>query len=861
MVRRLLFFLMILLILTGTTLTVSMAVSALNEAGTVRMYYAGPPGGVSEALGLAARFENYRLVDDLGEASIIVLNNTLTDAQAVRARVEQGAGLLVILGPDIGTDDLGELLGANDLILVALSDPETAEPLSLQGLDGDNPLLEAVVWESAPQIRARSVITGGGLEPLVVGFEDGALVLGNKQVGQGTVFVLTAHLTGNDVNPQIQDWAYFNYLIYYLITQGSGQTPRPFADYPGTPVPHTTERAVMFAILAGMLAIAATAFILVRRYSRANPQLLDELVTGRVAFEERQASTPWEEVGFHRPLGGFMFALMLGLVLFVPLIIYQNLVLPSFILPSAQALGIWGRVSQFFILIWQFFDMGTSAAFIKFLSEYRVRDPRRGILFGQVFVWWQALSGALQVALVVVIAGAGLPRTIYALYAWSVIVHALIQIPGFYQVMRHALMGLQRFDYAQMLDMGLNLVFPMITQPIFVTLFVLWGRGNPIFGMAMGGLLGMGVAAYASELLAFVLGLWLYRRLGYGARVLFLAHFDWATVRQAFRFGFFEMLGASLWGFGQSMEILITQTRLVNYAEIWGNWTLAQNFIFAFQVLQTLYSNLLSSISEAVSQARLKLGQYYAAMAYKWGGLISAFIGAVLLAVADRFILGATGPEFERAAILSIPLVIWGAFQYPSWVGDTVQLGANRPYLKSILIGGEQITRLVLALLLLERFQINALIIAYFIGLTLKGVAAYVINHHLCFPQRFYWWQSLGAPLLAGVAHYLILRQVTGLIWQGDQITSILIFLIGILFSFPLFAFLYGLAGGWDEDTLGELKRSTDLSSFMRPLAWLFWKSTALGAAISPLHGRFPVEIYAEAMQEAQQLTNERVEL
>ncbi len=47
----------------------------------------------------------------------------------------------------------------------------------------------------------------------------------------------------------------------------------------------------------------------------------------------------------------------------------------------------------------------------------------------------------------------------------------------------------------------------------------------------------------------------------------------------------------------------------------------------------------------------------------------------------------------------------------------------------------------------------------------------------------------------------------------------------------------------------------------MRPLAWLFWKSTALGAAISPLHGRFPVEIYAEAMQEAQQLTNERVEL
>ena len=98
------------------------------------------------------------------------------------------------------------------------------------------------------------------------------------------------------------------------------------------------------------------------------------------------------------------------------------------------------------------------------------------------------------------------------------------------------------------------------------------------------------------------------------------------------------------------MEILITQTRLVNYAEVWGNWGIAQNFIFGFNVLDTLYNNLMPSISEAISHARRMLSQYYAAMAYKWGGLISAFIGAVLLAVADRFILGASGPEFVRAA-------------------------------------------------------------------------------------------------------------------------------------------------------------------------------------------------------------------
>jgi O-antigen/teichoic acid export membrane protein len=401
----------------------------------------------------------------------------------------------------------------------------------------------------------------------------------------------------------------------------------------------------------------------------------------------------------------------------------------------------------------------------------------------------------------------------------------------------------------------------MITQPLIVTLWVMWGRTHPVFGAPMAGVIGLGVAAYAAEALTFLLGLWLYRRLGFNARLLFLAHFDWQLVKDSFRFGVFEMLGSAAWGIGQSVEILITQTRLVNYAEVWGNWTLAQNFIFAYQVISALYNNLMPSISEAISNARKRLSQYYAVMAYKWGGIISLFIGAVLLAVADRFILGATGPEFRRAALLSIPLAIWGAIQYPSWVGDNVQLACNRPYLKTALVGGEQLIRIGFAFLLVERFQVNALIIAYFIGLLSKDIAAYFINHRLCFPQRFYFWQSLGAPLLAGGAHYFVLRLLTGLVWQGDQATSMIIFFMGITLSFPLFAFFYGLFGGWDDATLDELRRAAELTSFMRPMARLFWKSSAFGARLSPLHGRFPIDIRPAALEEARTLTVERVSL
>ncbi len=102
---------------------------------------------------------------------------------------------------------------------------------------------------------------------------------------------------------------------------------------------------------------------------------------------------------------------------------------------------------------------------------------------------------------------------------------------------------------------------------------------------------------------------------------------------------------------------------------------------------------------------------------------------------------------------------------------------------------------------------------------------------------------------------------LAGLIWQGDQLTSVLIFFLGILPSFPVFMFFHGLFGGWDAGTLEELRRSVDLSGFARPLAWPFWASTALGARISPLHDRFPMEVRAEALQEAAELTSKRISL
>jgi O-antigen/teichoic acid export membrane protein len=838
----------IVLLLLSLLLSSPHPASADNS---LSVYYAGPSGALSTALSLD---KNVHLVSDVSTADAFVLNGTVPVGSAIQARVEHGAGLVLILGNDLSNSQLNTFLGMNASLIYK------EDPLSVNtSTTTSDPIAKEIIWTSAPQVRQRYLLSGSGFAPLVSGYEDGSLVLGKMSFGSGRIYLFTAFLNGD--NPQFQEWAYFNYLIYYLVESSAGRIPLSFAKYPASPVPHTSDQIILYLLLAGLLIISSLAYWVVRRYSLRHPEALDVVVSDREKFIVREARTDWEDIGFHRPLAGFFMAFFLGILVFIPLIVYQNLILPVYILPSAQALGIWGRVTQFFALIWNFFDMGTSTAFIKFLSQYRVHDPRRAVQYGQVFVWWQALSGAIQVAIMVSLAGSFLPSTVYAIYAWSIIIHTFIQIPGFYQVMRNALTGLQRYDYAQILDLALATIFPMIAQPILVTLMFAWGKAHPIFGSPMGGLFGMGLAAYAAELMTFLLGMWLYRRLGYNARLYFLAHFDWSVIKDSFRFGVFEMIGSVAWGIGQSVEIIISQTYLVNSAEVWGNWVLAQNFVYAFNVTQTLYNNLMPSISEAISHGRKLLSQYYSSMGYKWGGLINALLGALLLAVADRFILGASGPEFIRAAQYSTPLLIWGIIQYPSWVGDNVQLGANKPWMKGALVGMEQFIRITLAFILIARLQIIALIIAYFVALMTKNIIAYWANHKLCFPQRFYFWQSLAAPLLAGLAHYAVVRWIGGLIWRNDQMTSILILTIAILPSYPVFAFFYGLFGGWDDATLQEVRRAAELSTFMKPFAWLFWKSTSLGARISPLHNRFPITNRQAALDEADSLTQERVNL
>jgi hypothetical protein len=158
---------------------------------------------------------------------------------------------------------------------------------------------------------------------------------------------------------------------------------------------------------------------------------------------------------------------------------------------------------------------------------------------------------------------------------------------------------------------------------------------------------------------------------------------------------------------------------------------------------------------------------------------------------------------------------------------------------------------------------LTGLILAYVVALPIKNVVAWWINRRLILPFRIYWWQTAVAPLVAGLINWTLLRTL-GTMMGGEeinQITSVILFFIALLPSLPVFCFFNGLLGGWDDAGLAELQRATRLSSLGKPIAWLIYYASALGARLSPLHGRFPLDLYDTAYAEARTLTRSRASL
>ena len=161
-------FVILFLILASTT-----PVSADNSP---RIYHTRPEGNVKKALEMA----NFTFVEHIEQADVLILNGTIPDAQSMASRLKAGAGLLMIPGQDVRTEDFEELTG------IPVTFQEESRSASLAGLEFiDDPHLNGIVWNSAPQVWERfQVLTFlSSVQPLVTGYEDNQWLLWRNAEG------------------------------------------------------------------------------------------------------------------------------------------------------------------------------------------------------------------------------------------------------------------------------------------------------------------------------------------------------------------------------------------------------------------------------------------------------------------------------------------------------------------------------------------------------------------------------------------------------------------------------------------------------------------------------------------------------
>ena len=125
---------------------------------------------MSQALALDWQVE---LVSDLAQADVIVLNGVIPEREAIRQRVQAGAGLVLALGPNLTAGQVGTLLGET----VQLEQKD--DPLSLNPVNpSDNPLVKEIVWtrccvrsltnvaiSARPRCGSASLLTPKALHP------------------------------------------------------------------------------------------------------------------------------------------------------------------------------------------------------------------------------------------------------------------------------------------------------------------------------------------------------------------------------------------------------------------------------------------------------------------------------------------------------------------------------------------------------------------------------------------------------------------------------------------------------------------------------------------------------------------------
>ncbi len=834
---------------------------------------------------------------------------------ALKARVSNGMGLVVILGAEVDGASLKALTdGAVEQTGVVEAPPGPAHAMAAEKFaaiisyvgPAADPIATNVSWKSAVRIQERSLLTVSSAATVMVAtttsdpIRPATPILMRAKLGTGTIYILNVWIKEGDLverersylrmlqgahgaqNYDFQRFFFFNWLLYAMTRESVGIAPVRYGRWIAAPVPGPLAVWILIGIFGATFAAIVIGLVWARRYSKLHPEEVEHFYRqgvlepkpaslGAAAMPQEMPQVAvahgdprWEVVGFHRALSGFMYNYLLNIFVMIPFNFLVTFWIDrNFINPFLEARGAGQAVAQVMLFLIPLLDLGTSQAMVKYYAEFRVKEPGRAITYMQFFVWFHLLLGIIALAALGMLGAIGLPGTAFAYLSWFVVLNSLAWFPPFFTTFSALFRAQQRFDYAQ-----LEVVLFFVMIPAFEMIGAIvgrhWGLMHPAFGEGMGVVMGFAFGFIVGNLVLGLISCIFYEWMGMRLLTIMLAHFNRDTLKKSIVYGAKLTAGTVMPFFTWGTVPVIMGALLPNFLELNEIWIVVYGLTFAYlETGASIFLSLMPSISESYSQDMIKLTQRYIDQGLRWGLMATTMMGGAYIVFCGPLIEGLLPPQFSRAVGVLVLIHIFRLFDFFVREPDQVFQAVGRTGTFTWAAVIEHTARILMCWFFIKWWGFHGLFWAFTASAALKAIIVWPVMSLYVIKPVFSVWQTFVNPILSGLANYLILRAIATSLWQGPGHTANtwLVIMISLVGSLPIYMFISALLG-WDDGELREFKDAIDLvpAPFI-----IFGRMTYavvnLGTSLSPLHNRFPAKLGVEAAHEAALLTAAKVQM
>ncbi|MHA1682740.1 MAG: hypothetical protein ACTSUE_17505 [Promethearchaeota archaeon] len=570
-----------------------------------------------------------------------------------------------------------------------------------------------------------------------------------------------------------------------------------------------------------------------------------------------KANRLWDDIGFHRPLGGFWYKFLLEIsIIIIPIFLVSFMLKLIYPYPTSQ--GYKDTFSGIFILVFILFDIGTSSTISRFVADENIKNPRKMIQYVQYFIWYQMITGLAQITLISAFALYVVPNTPLAYGTWIILLVITKQWPGFPGVFKGTLNALQQFNRKNMIEFIQGEAFQRITEIVFVLIGRWWGMVNPEIGELLGISLGAVIGLYVDDLIAAFLSAYYVAKTlkpyGITFKKLFMPEFDKELVIRCTIFGIKTGFPGVVSGATEFIALTLMLTNIPQYTTYITLKGMAVSLVAITQRLTD--QDFTPLFTEAYQNGKIKLCQYYNAHALRFFAINSGFAVAIMLTVISMFqniFLGLGLDRYLLTVPFLIPALIYRASQpYVNYPGK-ILIAANKPTFLMILNFFQQGGRIFFLWLTILIFRVQdfgifgivyAITLGDFPAIIIKTIIAFIYINRRVFKMKLMIWQTFIAPAAATATLFTIFWLFKVLFleilfaWNFYAALGVgigfLMILVLILY-FPLTVSL----GGWDENSMRDFRKAVKMSGPSKGLVRMIAKGVFWAERRASWHNRF----------------------